>query len=199
MKHMRKTLLILLALLGSVALQAQGKFTRSFEIAAGAGFSGGPVPTVLPEYVFTRELDGGFHVGAGIGLQLVRNLQDDKITDGVRSKVYLPEISVPVFVRFGYTETNLFARVDAGYALGLLCFDDFMPYPGAEYKGFFFEPQVGYKLDGKQSLALGLLLHQNTIRAIQTFTSGGMVTSESTRLFTVFTPALTIRYIITLK
>lgn len=192
---MKRIFTLLFVCLTAVTLQAQSRFSSSFELAAGAGFSGGPVPTVLPEYVLSYDLGSGFAVGAGIGLQLARPLRDLKTVDGVESREYMPEISIPAFLRVGYAEDRLFTRLDAGYGLGLFCFDSgVLPIPDARYKGFFFEPQVGYSLGAGRSVAMGILLHQGSIRILQQFTTGDSF-SGSSKTLTVFTPAVTVRYI----
>lgn len=202
---MKKIIVILLVCLTAVSMNAQSKFIRSFELAAGCGFSGGPIPTVYPEYVFNYDLGHGLTVGAGLGLQFARNLDSDYTNDKGNSKQYFPEFSFPAFLRFGYTENNLFTRLDVGYTLISFVIDEnYVPYPWGSYRGFFFEPQVGYKLGEKRALALGILMHQNSFVMAQVFTetnadSGSPVTHTYSRTIRGLVPAITLRYIRTFE
>ena len=202
---MKKIIIILLVCLTAVSMNAQSKFTRSFEVAAGCGFSGGPIPTLYPEYVFNYDLGHGMTLGAGLALQFARALEADRTNNKGNSKEYVPELSLPLFLRFGYTENNLFTRLDAGYALIGFLFDEHgVPYPYGSYRGFFFEPQVGYKLSEKRALALGILMHQNSITMSQVFTetstdSGSPVIHTYSRTIRGLVPAITLRYIRTFE
>ena len=75
------------------------------------------------------------------------------------------EIDVPVYLRLNYGLDRLYFNCDLGYSFGFEAYGT-TPAPGASYEpkchysGFFVEPQAGYRLSDKFSLALGLRMHQ---------------------------------------
>ena len=96
-----------------------------------------------------------------------------------------------MFMRLGYGKEKLYANLDAGYAIGALCYYDTGWIPGGKkepsYSGFFVEPQVGWKVGRRSAFALGLLFQQSTV--------SNFATSKVTML-NVFTPAITLRYVL---
>ena len=182
---MKKTIFILLLCLASVSVQAQEGFSYSAELVAGVGFGKGPLFSVTPEFVVQYELDGGFKAGVGAGLRYARPCTLYTINeDGTHSRSFNSELDLPVFLRLGYGAGWLFAQVDGGYSIGA---PTLFSHLDVGLHGFFVEPQLGCKIGDHSALAVGVLMHQNTL-TISHLAEG---TSESRK---VLAPAVTLRY-----
>ncbi|MBP5487330.1 MAG: hypothetical protein J6Y06_06870, partial [Bacteroidales bacterium] len=69
------------------------------------------------------------------------------------------------------------------------------------YNGFFVEPQVGWKVGRRSALALGLLFQQSTVSNRVTTENGtwgdpSYSIREEVNTLNVFTPAVTLRYVL---
>ena len=112
-------------------------------------------------------------------------------------------MDMPLFLRVGYNFDKLYANVDAGYTLGLVARYGRGYVPGGwddcDYDGLFVEPQIGWRIDSRNSVALSLLLQQSTIQKRTTTENGtkgspGYSISSKTEQVTLFVPAVSLRY-----
>lgn len=199
---MKKILVLFLLCLATLTLSAQSRMSYSLEFVAGVGVGKGPLATFTPEFVAQYDLGGGFRIGAGAGVRFAKPCLQNITKNGKHSRTFCDELDIPVFMRLGYGKERLFARLDAGYAPGILSFYGAGWDPGGMkescYSGLFFEPQVGWKAGRRSAFALGLLLQQSTVSDHVTTESGTpenpSVTTEVHTL-NVFTPAVTLRYV----
>ena len=201
---MKKVILLLVLSLVSFSLSAQVRMSYSCEVVAGVGVGKGPQLFFTPEFVAQYAFDGGFKIGAGAGARFARPCLQYITKNGAHSRTFCNELDMPVFMRLGYGKEQLYANLDAGYAIGALAFYGLGWVPGGKkepnYQGFFVEPQVGWKIGGRSALALGLLFQQSTLSNHITTVSGSIndtqhSTREEVSTLNVFTPAITLRYV----
>ena len=188
---MKKIICLFALCLASIPLSAQSRMSYSLEFAAGVGLWKTPLFSLTPEFVAQYDMGGGFLLGAGTGLRYARPYYEYIVTDGVPSRNSCNELDVPVFMRIGYGTNNLYANIDAGYAIGLLSIAEFLWIPYTNYSGLFVEPQVGWRWGKRSALALGLLLQQSLLQ--EEINEG---TKQSVRNLNLFTPSITLRYVL---
>lgn len=203
---MKKTVLLLFLGLASLSLSAQSRMTYSWEFVAGVGVGKGPQVSITPEFVAQYDLGGGFKIGAGVGTRFARPcLQYITQNGSSPRRTFCNELDIPVFMRLGYGKEKLYANLDAGYAIGALALFDWGWKPGGRtepiYNGFFVEPQVGWRVGRRSALALGLLIQQSTVSNHVTTENGtwgdpSYSIREEVNTLNVFTPAVTIRYVV---
>ena len=202
---MKKTILLLVLGVASLSLSAQSRMTYSWEFVAGVGVGRGPQVSLTPEFVAQYDFGGGFRIGAGVGTRFARPCVQYITRKGSKSRTFCNELDIPMFMRLGYGKEKLYANLDAGYALCALSF--FGPGWAGEWKkepnynGFFVEPQVGWKVGRRSALALGLLFQQSTVSNHVTTENGtwgdpSYSIGEKVTTLNVFTPAVTIRYVV---
>lgn len=201
---MKKILCLLAACLVTLTLQAQNRFSYSFEIVGGVGVGRGPLATLTPQFVAQYELGGGFRMGAGAGTRFALPCLQYITENGKYSRrTFCDELDLPVFLRIGYGKEKLFANVDAGYAVALLSIYGLGWKPGGRkeacYNGFFVEPHIGLKLGKRSALALGVLLQQSTVMNHMATVTGEFATPsyaihEEVKKVELLTPAITLRY-----
>ena len=206
---MKKTILLLVLGVASLSLSAQSRMTYSWEFIAGVGVGKGPQVSLTPEFVAQYDLGGGFRIGAGVGTRFARPCLQYITRNGSKSRDFCNELDIPVFMRLGYGKEKLYANMDVGYAICALTLYDW-GWAGdgwgegrkePSYDGFFIEPQVGWKVGRRSALALGLLFQQSTVSnrvTTENGTWGDPSYSIGTKVTTlnVFTPAVTIRYVV---
>ena len=194
---MKRITAILLLCLLFLPLQAQNRFSFSLEVEAGGGFGNGPRIVASPQFVAQYELGSSFKVGAGAGLRYANPCYHFSIRNGVESREYCHDFSVPVFLRATYGSGilhSLYASLDAGYSIGVfMLVDGFPAFGDTAYKGLFLEPQVGWVIGEHSALTLGALLQQGTFRKNVISKSGDVVSAESSTQKEL-TPAITLRY-----
>ena len=203
---MKKTILLLVLGVASLSLSAQSRMTYSWEFVAGVGVGKGPQVSITPEFVAQYDLGGGFRIGAGVGTRFARPcLQYITQNGSSPRRTFCNELDIPVFLRLGYGKEKLYANLDAGYAIGALALFDWGWKPGGRtepiYNGFFVEPQVGWRVGRRSALALGLLIQQSTVSNHVTTENGtwgdpSYSIREEVNTLNVFTPAVTIRYVV---
>ena len=194
---MKKGFLCVVLSLVSTSILAQGRFSSSLEVSAGAGVERGPLVTAAPHLVAQYEIGNCFKIGVGAGVRFACPCHTYTNWNGTLRRTFNNELDIPVFVRLGYEERNLFADVDAGYAIGIFARLDPGVVPGGKkepsYDGLFVEPQVGVKFGRYSAFALGVLLQQSHIINDVTKVSATMSETKVTHQ-NVFTPAITLRY-----
>lgn len=203
---MKKAILLLVLSLASLSLSAQVRMSYSCEFVAGVGVGKGPQLFFTPEFVAQYAFDGGFKIGAGAGARFARPCLQYITKSGAHSRTFCDELDIPVFMRLGYGKEQFYANLDAGYAIGALAFYGLGWVPGGKketnYHGLFAEPQVGWKIGGRSALALGLLFQQSTISNHIITVSGTTIDDPSYSIrdevstLNVFTPAITLRYVL---
>ena len=185
-------------------LHAQDNRNHSLDITGCAGFKFGPV--WAGEITFNRlyPLNGDFKLGFGAGVRFGKTLSSvsTKMVDNVKTSVECEpqqEIDVPIYVRLNYCLDKLYFNCDLGYSFGFEAYGP-TPAPGASYEpkphysGFFVEPQAGYRLSDKLSLALGLRMHQTDCGdSVYYYETGSDVVFVDTNPHTKLVPALTLR------
>lgn len=208
---MKKVLLLLAITLVPILASAQNRLTLSAEISTGVGvvdtdFKTGigvvdreAIISITPEFVAQYNLDSHWRVGAGLGVRLSSSYGLNYFP---RSNEHI-EMDMPLFLRVGYNLGNIYASVDAGYTLGLVARYGLGMLPGGwddcDYDGLFIEPQIGWRIDAHNSVALGLLLQQSTIQKSTTTENGtkgspGYSVSFKSEQVTLFVPAVSLRY-----
>lgn len=201
MKHILTTVIFLC--LTVLSLQAQDRFSFSLEMAAGAGVVRGPLVTVTPQFVTAYDLGRGFRAGAGVGMRFAAPCLQYIIQDERVSRRFCREMDVPLFVRLGYGKDRFFTNLDTGYAFSIISFFGAGWEPGGKkdpcYNGLFFEPQAGWKIGRRSSLALGLLLQHSVVKdhlhtEYGDLGSSSYYTSVQVTTKKPFTPAFTLRY-----
>ncbi len=203
---MKKTVLLLVLGVASLSLSAQSRMSYSLEFVAGVGVGKGPQAIFTPEFVAQYDLGGGLRIGAGVGTRFARPcLQYITQNGSSPRRTFCNELDIPVFIRVGYGKEKLYANLDAGYAIGALALFDWGWKPGGRtepiYNGFFVEPQVGWRVGRRSALALGLLFQQSTVSNHVTTENGtwgdpSYSIREEVNTLNVFTPAVTIRYVV---
>ena len=146
-----------------------------------------------------------FSIGGGIGLCLNYPTYSKSVwyKNDVKVKSrrdHTLEAGLPVYLRMNYYWDRYYTNLDIGYNFGLIGVFPGNYIPGGiviasfcSYNGFFAEPQFGYHLNEKYSVAVGALLHQghcheNTHH--DTEDSSEEVSVYKSKLF----PSLTIRF-----
>lgn len=157
-------------------------------------------------YIFTIMPD--LELGLGTGMRYARPLYNKTTTriitnkDGTTAdntnvdKMFLNEITIPMFVRIRYSAThNLFLQADAGHRFRLFSIIDYFPVPES-VTGWFIDPQIGYRLSPKRAISLGLQLqggkHHEIHHTIDR-TDGVRISSHS-KLNNTVRPIAFIRY-----
>ena len=208
---MKRILLLLAITLVPILTSAQNRLTLSAEISTGVGvvdtdFKTGigvvdreAIISITPEFVAQYNLDSHWRVGAGLGIRLSSSYK----LKGFPRKNEHNELDMPLFLRVGYNLDRLYASIDAGYTLGLVARYGFGFAPGGwddcDYDGLFVEPQIGWRIDSRNSVALSLLLQQSTIQKRTTTENGTMgspdysVTFKSEQV-TTLVPSVSLRY-----
>lgn len=209
---MKKVLLLLAIILALPTLAlAQDRLTISAEVSTGVGivdtdFKTGigvvdreAIISITPEFVAQYNIDSHWRVGGGLGIRLSSSY---KLKDFPRKNEH-NELDMPLFLRVGYNLDRLYASIDAGYTLGLVARYGFGLVPGGwddcDYDGLFVEPQIGWRIDSRNSVALSLLLQQSTIQKRTTTENGTKGSPDYSITFkseqvTLFVPAVSLRY-----
>lgn len=166
---MKKRFCILLAVL-TFGFTASG---QPFELGllAGTSLNGTGQVDFGMDIAYMHPLTTHLEIGAGAGIRYARPLFEityrDKTKDGVTThtvtKDYFNEMAVPFFARVRYSlPKKFYLQTDAGYRFALLEILDWFFTPEAkEMSGVYFEPQVGYMLDPKRSLAIGVSIQNS--------------------------------------
>lgn len=208
---MKKVLLLLAITLVPILTSAQNRLTLSAEISTGVGvvdtdFKTGigvvdreAIISLTPEFVAQYNIDSHWRVGGGLGIRLSSSYE---LKYFPRSNKHI-EMDMPLFLRVGYNLGNIYASVDAGYTLGLVARYGRGYVPGGwddcDYDGLFVEPQIGWRIDSRNSVAVGLMLQQSTIQKRTTTENGTMgspdysVTFKSEQV-TTLVPSVSLRY-----
>ena len=209
---MKKVLLLLAIILALPTLaSAQDRLTISVEVSTGVGIVDTDFKTgigvvdreatisLTPEFVAQYNIDSHWRVGAGLGLRIASSY---KLKDFPRKNEH-NELDIPLFLRVGYSVGDIYASIDAGYTLGLVARYGFGLAPGGrddcDYDGLFVEPQIGWRIDAHNSVAVGLMLQQSTIQKHTTTENGTMgspdysVTFKSEQV-TSFVPTISLHY-----
>lgn len=191
-------LLVLACAVVPVSSLAQNNLSYSLETAAGAGFGKGPLFTLCPQFVFQDKFDSGIVLGMGAGMRFAMPCVQYNTNNGVGSRDCGMELDLPLFLRIGYGKNHFFSNVDAGYAIGVIATTNLGAVSGGRtklsYNGLFCEPQVGWKLNERHALALGVLFQNSTYKDCVVTQVDDMVSKEVTTR-NQFTPAITFRYI----
>ena len=208
-----KKILLLLAIILALPTwaSAQDRLTISAEVSTGVGivntdFKTGigvvdreAIISLTPEFVAQYNIDSHWRVGAGLGLRIASSYK----LKGFPRKNEHNELDIPLFLRVGYSVGDIYASIDAGYTLGLVARYGFGFVPGGrddcDYDGLFIEPQIGWRIDSRNSVAVGLMLQQSTIQKRTTTENGTMgspdysVTFKSEQV-TTLVPGVSLRY-----
>jgi hypothetical protein len=196
---MKRILLLLAAACIGVAAHGQ-----SFELGFRAGSAvdlSCQVDTGV-DAAWTREVASGLDLGLGLGVRYARPL-DQRITttrngETTVSREYANDLGATAFGRLRYRfPGSLFLQADAGWRVGMInakkhfVYAEFVP---TDVTGLFVEPQVGWRLDDRRSLALGVSLQQmKRGERINVFTSSD-TTSDTYKKITVWSPVAFVRY-----
>lgn len=167
---MKKGILIILATL----LTGTVSFAQSFEWGNRLGTSvnlsclveaGTDISMVFPT-------NSGFDFGLGAGLRFSMPMwRKHKWATYTTEKVqtrrnYNAEFTLPLFVKLRYRfPSGFFLQTDAGYRCGLVAlFDglDLASRAESTFRGFFVEPQAGFRLNAMGTLSFGLTLQRYT-------------------------------------
>lgn len=209
---MKKVLLLLAIILALPTwASAQDRLTISAEVSTGVGIVDTDFKTSIgvvdreaiisltPEFVVQYNLDNHWRVGAGLGLRIASSY---KLKDFPRKNEH-NELDIPLFLRVSYSVGDIYASIDAGYTLGLVARYGFGLAPGGwddcDYDGLFVEPQIGWRIDAHNSVAVGLMLQQSTIQKRTTTENGTIgspdysVTFKSEQV-TSFVPTISLHY-----
>lgn len=209
---MKKVLLLLAIILALPTLaSAQDRLTISAEVSTGVGivdtdFKTGigvvdreAIISLTPKFVAQYNIDSHWRVGGGLGIRLSSSY---KLKDFPRKNEH-NELDIPLFLRVGYNLDRLYASIDAGYTLGLVARYGFGLVPGGwddcDYDGLFVEPQIGWRIDSRNSVALSLLLQQSTIQKRTTTENGTMGSPDYSITFkseqvTTLVPTVSLHY-----
>ena len=145
-------------------------FGQPFELGlqAGTSVNGSSQVDAGLDIAYVLPVAPNLELGLGTGLRYARPMTQKIRTLTVTeanpfsekwSKKILNEFSIPLFGRIRYSATNnLFIQADAGYKFTIISFlfDDGIYFTPENLSGFFFEPQLGYRLDNKRSLSVGV-------------------------------------------
>lgn len=189
--------IIVLCMAALWSMSAQSKFSYSLELKAGAGLGHGPAALFMPEFAVQYDLGNGFIAGAGTGLRFVLPCFSYRtINDKFAGRSFIQELDMPLFLRIGYGKDKFYANLDTGFALGIAAGQMFVSGGGKLrpiYNGLFFEPQAGWRISDRRTLALGILFQQSRVKDnILTQTVESTTGTTTTR--ELITPATTIRY-----
>lgn len=155
--------------------------------------------SLTPKFVAQYNIDSHWRVGGGLGIRLSSSY---KLKDFPRRNEH-NELDIPLFLRVGYNLDRLYASIDAGYTLGLVARHGFGLVPGGsddcDYDGLFVEPQIGWRIDSRNSVALSLLLQQSTIQKRTTTENGTMGSPDYSITFkseqvTTLVPTVSLHY-----
>ena len=203
---MKKTILLLVLGLAFISLSAQNRMSYTWEFVAGIGIGKGPQFIFTPEFVAQYVSEGGFRIGAGAGTRFARPCYQYTTKNGSHRPQFCNELEIPMFLRLGYGKEKLYANLDAGYAVSVLSFVGPGTYGEAKkepnYKGLFFEPQFGWRVGERSALALGLLWQHSTLSNHVQVENGSWndpssySISDDVTALSIFTPAVTIRYVL---
>ena len=171
------------------------------EQSLGVGFGIGPNPAAYGGSTFTAVYKIGelLSVGAGAGIRAsFPTYSLSHINAGVPVRdTFIFELDFPVYVRAGLVGRKAFFFLDAGYTLGALGLTLPPAAPVGLVKtcnnGFFFDPQIGYKLGKHSAISLGVLI-QNTGYRLREKVREEDSFSEVVKTATAWTTAINIRY-----
>jgi len=162
---MKRLISLLIAGLSVTAIFGQNK-TQTLEHTLSIGTFGYSCTYNLLFPVYESFNLGG---GVGLGLSYPTNSKSVWYKEGVivkSSKEHLIEAGIPVYLRANYQFDRYYVNLDLGYNVGFLTVHPTLR-PGSaifasqlSYSGFFAEPQFGFRLNDKYSIAVGTLLHQ---------------------------------------
>ena len=209
---MKKVILLLAIILALPTLAlAQDRLTISAEVSTGVGivdtdFKTGigvvdreAIISLTPKFVAQYNIDSHWRVGGGLGIRLSSSYE---LKNFPRQNEH-NELDMPLFLRVGYNLDRLYASIDAGYTLGLVAIYGFGMIPGGlddcDYDGLFVEPQIGWRIDAHNSIALSLLLQQSTIQKSTTTENGTKGSPDYSIAFkseqvTTLVPSVSLRY-----
>lgn len=161
-------------LLATVALLlVTAAYGQPFELGvlAGTSLNGTSQVDFGMDIAYMYPLTTHLEIGAGAGIRYARPLYEisdlNKTRDGVSThtvtKDYFNEMAVPFFARIRYSlPQRFYLQTDAGYRFALLEILEWFFTPEAKrMSGVYFEPQVGYMLDPKRSLAIGVSIQNS--------------------------------------
>lgn len=166
---MKKRFCILLAVL-TFGFTAPG---QPFELGVltGSSLNGTSQVDFGLDIAYMYPLTTHLEIGAGAGIRYARPLFEisdlNETRDGVSThtvtKDYFNEMAVPFFARVRYSlPQSFYLQTDAGYRFALLEILEWFFTPEAKrMSGVYFEPQVGYMLDPKRSLAIGVSIQNS--------------------------------------
>ena len=199
---MRRSILVILAMLVTLSATAQKKVVLSIEQEVGAGLAKGPVCFSTTEFVAALPMGEVFSVGVGAGLRFGLPTHTYSIVHeaGQKDKTRRTpcmELDIPVFLRLGCTFSIVIAQVDLGYAPGVLAMTRPGAIPGGKldpcYSGFFVEPHVGLSLGAHSAVGMGILFQQGKYMNKESVITDTDMT-VTTKTLSSFTSALTLRY-----
>ncbi len=200
---MKKRFCILLAVL-TLEFTASG---QPFELGvlAGTSLNGTSQVDFGMDIAYMHPLTTHLEIGAGAGIRYARPLFEmtyrDETKDGVTThtvtKDYFNEMAVPFFARVRYSlPKKFYLQTDAGYRFALLEILDWFFTPEAkEMSGVYFEPQVGYMLDPKRSLTIGVSIQNSFFikrETIQDWDAGHF--NSMYRTHRIWRPVAVVRY-----
>ena len=161
----KRILLAIVALLMGTAA-----FGQPFELGfqAGTSVNGSSQADAGLDIAYVFPVAPNLELGFGTGLRYARPMtqkirtftvtEENPFSERV-SRVFLNEFSIPLFGRIRYSATNnLFIQADAGYKFTIISFgfDDGIYFTPENLSSFYFEPQLGYRLDNKRTLSVGV-------------------------------------------
>ena len=161
----KRILLTIVALLMGTAA-----FGQPFELGfqAGTSVNGSSQVDIGLDIAYVFPVAPNLELGLGTGLRYARPMtqkirtftvtEDNPFSERV-SREFLNEFSIPLFARIRYSATDrLFIQADAGYKFTIISFefDDGIYFTPENLSSFYFEPQLGYRLDNKRSLSVGV-------------------------------------------
>ncbi len=195
---MRKSACIIILCMLCGALYAQSRLSYSIEYNLGYGLGKGPLTSVGTTLVLQYDLGADLNAGAGIGWRIALPCFQYTTTNGSATKKnYCMDFDVPLFVRLGYSTGYFFTNVDAGYAIGLIGLYIQGLLPGdlkdTAYSGLFIEPQIGWNINKKRSLAIGCLIQHSIVHNVEITREEGSIYRHSWPEG-LYTPTLTLRY-----
>ena len=169
---MNKRLFLLLTIL-TIGYTAAG---QPFELGVGLGTSlnGTNQVDFGLDMAYMYPITTRLEIGGGAGIRYARPLFEKtdlyRTKDGIQThtvtKDFFNEIAVPFFARIRYSlPRRFYLQTDAGYRFALMEIIDgwyFAPETQA-MSGVYFEPQAGFRLDPKRSLAIGVSIKNSTL------------------------------------
>lgn len=160
----RYLLAIVAMLMGTAA------FGQHFELGfqAGTSVNGSSQVDIGLDIAYVFPVAPNLELGLGTGLRYARPMtqkirtftvtEDNPFSERV-SREFLNEFSIPLFARIRYSATDrLFIQADAGYKFTIISFefDEGIYFTPENLSGFYFEPQLGFRLDERRSLSVGV-------------------------------------------